>query len=280
MKFTKQKRRNGLTLLELVIVLTILVAVGGIMVAIFPQFLTKAHTSTCAANIPEMIKAVQMYDGMYTEGYPDRMDSLVVGTQHASFLADDHGLGTVTLTQEQADALNEAGIGEVMTMADDPGTGDWWHPTFHPYGNEVLSDTDYATVTAGMTMATLDANYTTNPINAQTMGLDPGKVYVVLGLGAPCRMFGKTANEAPVHFADDMNDNPNKRYMRFAAIFQIGDDVGENGDDDTWGTADDIPPTTLSKARFRTVGALHTGGMEGVAAHTQAYWDDHEDANH
>lgn len=275
-KAIRQKRRQGLTLLELVIVLTILVAVGGIAVAIFPQFLTKAHTSTCSANIPELFKAIQMYDAMYTDGYPDRVDTLCVGGSLAGFLPEGTGLVEYPLDSDEVNALNEAGITDVTTMIEDPGTSEEWHPTFWPYADTALggAGANFVPIADGTTVATLSEE------NAQILGLETGKTYAVFGLNSPCKMFGKTLNEAPVHFSDDMADNPNEYYLRFAAVFQLTDDTGGPGPDGIDGNLDDVDPTVLSKARLRAIAAIHTGGLEGVAAHTQAYWADHEDANH
>ena len=46
--------RSGLTLTELVVVLTILVALGGLIIPMLPNFLAKTHYAKCATTIPEM----------------------------------------------------------------------------------------------------------------------------------------------------------------------------------------------------------------------------------
>ena len=75
--------RGGLTLLELVVVMAILIALAGILVPVFPDLLARASTSTGATNLTEVAKAVQMYQGLY-RSYPDLLDSLVDGTAPCS----------------------------------------------------------------------------------------------------------------------------------------------------------------------------------------------------
>ena len=266
MKATNQKRRRGLTLLELVIVMTILVAVAGVMVAVFPSLLTQGHATSTITNVAELSKAIQMYNGVHFDGYPDRMDPLTVGTALYGNLACDgtvpksgtpHGLGLLTLTQEHIDALAEAGIEEVTVMADS-GTNESYHVTFHPYATEVPT---FATIATGDTLPLLD-DAANGAANAIGLGLDPDATYIAMGLGSPCRMFGKMALEAPVHYPDTKENNPNDGYARFVAIYQI--------------TASD--GTLLSKARFRAVGALCgcDGVIGGIGTHSKVVWEDRE----
>ncbi len=73
-----RRRRAGLTLMELVVVMVILIALAGIILPLFPSMLTRAHTSSTATNIAEASKAVQLYYNMYS-GYPNNLDNLVPG---------------------------------------------------------------------------------------------------------------------------------------------------------------------------------------------------------
>jgi len=248
---------RGLTLMELLIVLTILVAVAGIMVSVFPSFLTKSHTATCAANIPEIAKSIQMFETQYMR-YPNGMDNLAVGGSIFGSLAADHHLTTHALTAETAAALSAAGINSMATLTDS-GSGDW-HPTFFPYGNSKETPPSTASVAEGTDVAMIDMAGG-GAANAAGLGLDvdPDIVYAVFGLGTACELFGKLAMEPPVHFSDSMDDNPNDYYMRFAAVFQLTDGDGD----------------PLPKAKFVGVGALHSGGLEGVGDHTEAWWADH-----
>ncbi len=76
----QRKTRNGrgLTLLELVVVMTILIALGGIVVSLFPGFLKMAHTSTGATTMPELNKIFEMHH-QTQRSYPNSLDNLTDG---------------------------------------------------------------------------------------------------------------------------------------------------------------------------------------------------------
>lgn len=261
MRFHSNSRSRGLTLLELVIVLTIIVAVAGVAVAMFPRLLTRAHVASCSANIPEIFKAIQMYDSVSLDGYPDRVDTMIVSGDLADYLpAGIAGEVDVDdLTEDEAAALIDAGIREVTVMIADPE-----QPTFWPYDEPA----QYAPVDTGTTVAFLQ------PAVAQRLGLtsDGEERFVVFGLGTPCRMFGRTMNEAPAHFSDAADGNPSQQYMRFVAVYQVG------------GRVEVTPPTdpvtydydTFARARLRGVLAIHPSGLEGLAGHAEEYWNEVE----
>jgi prepilin-type N-terminal cleavage/methylation domain-containing protein len=70
--------RRGLTLIELVVVLTILIALAGLLVPMLPSMLTRAHTSSCSTNMGETTKAINLYQALYS-GYPSTWDALTDG---------------------------------------------------------------------------------------------------------------------------------------------------------------------------------------------------------
>jgi len=57
----KCKNRQGLTLLELVVVMVILVALAGILVPMLPSMLGRAHAVNHSANVSEMNKIWGLY---------------------------------------------------------------------------------------------------------------------------------------------------------------------------------------------------------------------------
>jgi hypothetical protein len=125
--------KSGLTLLELVIVLTIIVAIAGVAVAMFPRLLTRAHVASCSANLPELFKAIQTYDAISMNGYPDRVDTMVVNSLATYVPAGVAAELTVEALQpEEAEALVDAGIREVTVMIDNPA-----RPSFWPYDEPV-----------------------------------------------------------------------------------------------------------------------------------------------
>ncbi len=272
----KSRFRLGLTLLELVIVMTIVVALAGVAVAMFPRLLARAHIASCAANIPELTKGIQMYEATSMDGYPDRVDTLVIGSQLANFLplrdGEIRGLSVDTLTEDEVEALHRAGIRNATVMADD---GPDWHPSFWPYAGSVDAGAPVELIGTSTNVAILAPAY------AQQEGIatnGPEDRFVVFGLGSPCRMFGRTINEAPVHFSDTMEGNPNERYMRFVAVYQVAGQVANPAYIDETETPgeEEFIPSTYRRARFRGVLAMHPGRLEGVGAHMEEYWDEVE----
>jgi len=53
-------RRRGLTLIELVVVLAILVALAGLIIGNFPSLIKKASRSTGSASVGDIDRAVQI----------------------------------------------------------------------------------------------------------------------------------------------------------------------------------------------------------------------------
>src|SRR6266446_306962 len=72
-------RRRGLTLIELIVVLMVLVALAGILVPMLPSMLTRAHVAAHVTNVVEIAKAITTYQAL-NSGYPDQWDSLTDGT--------------------------------------------------------------------------------------------------------------------------------------------------------------------------------------------------------
>ncbi len=271
----KSRSRLGLTLLELVIVMTIIVAIAGVAVAMFPRLLARAHIASCSANIPELLKAIQMYEATSMDGYPDMMDNLALqGGGIANILplrgGEIRGLSSHSLTEDEAKALQRAGISNLAQVAL---AGPDHHPSFWPYSDALADGVTPTAVAENLSVAGLDPQY------AQQEGIStngPEDVFVVFGLGSPCRMFGRTLNEAPVHFSNSLEGNPNDKYMRFVAVFQVAGHVRNpewvEGDD----PEDQFIPSPYSRARFRGVLSMHPGRLEGVGAHMEEYWEEVE----
>src|SRR5262245_54827325 len=73
---TRTKRtmaRRGLTLMELVVVMTVLAALVAIVVPMFPNLLRRSHKIGDATNASEVAKQVQLHQAMYLS-YPDEFD--------------------------------------------------------------------------------------------------------------------------------------------------------------------------------------------------------------
>lgn len=242
--------RRGLTLIELVVVMVILAAVAGIVLPLLPNMVTRAHTSTGATNIAEAAKAIQTYEAVNLQ-YPTNFDSLMVGANLASYLPGTADLTVLTLDEDRAEALSNAGITSVRTM-DNSGTLDNWSPTFYPYAD---ADTNGVPDAAPIADTVNLPRLTTTA--AARLGLaDPLTAeYVVLGLGAYTAMQGKTLQEAPVHFSDSPSGSPNLKYARYGVVFQITNAAGN----------------PLERAKLAQIVAFHDDGIEGVNAHLSEY---------
>src|SRR5580692_5139456 len=72
------KSRPGLTLMELVVVLMVLVALAGVLVPMLPSMLTRAHVAAHTTNVTELTKVIMEYQAL-NNGFPDQWDSLTDG---------------------------------------------------------------------------------------------------------------------------------------------------------------------------------------------------------
>jgi prepilin-type N-terminal cleavage/methylation domain-containing protein len=254
------RRRPGLTLIELLAVLVVLVAVAGIVVVSFPSMLTRANVSSCMANVSETARAIMFFETEHGS-YPDGYDSLTDGTNlHPDLLNKGptpgtfNGMTALPLTAAQVAALDEAGVRTVHIHAA-AGSPAPYHLTFNPYANPNANSG--TPITAGMNLGFL------TPAAAQSVGLpmvvtgtDESHAYVLLGLGKRCTLFGRTVMEPPVHFADKTEESPNLGYGRYAAVFSVG-----------------TATNPLSKAKFVRVLTFHPEGPVGSTEHVEEFWN-------
>ena len=127
------RNRPGLTLMELVVVLIVLVALAGILVPMLPSMLTRSHVATHTTNVVEIAKLIMTYQAT-NNAFPDQWDSMVdpAGAQ-ITYLAGGvlnptpgsggpngqaGGLFTAQVpTQAELTALNAAGIRSVHNQS-------------------------------------------------------------------------------------------------------------------------------------------------------------------
>jgi len=228
--------RRGLTLLELVVVLVILIGLAGIVVPMLPSMLGRTETSSGATNHTEISKWVQTYEQIYL-GYPKDWDSLtdIGGTKKITYVRGGGGIVLDSgLTAGEADALNGAGITRLQAMVEAP-TGIAPPPpnnkTFDPY-TDPSYDTNKIKPAAGTKLVILTKE------GQQSLGLSDGTdspaKYVVFGFGNRASIIGKTTQNAPVVFRDDGSKTPDQVYCRYGVVFQVTNADG----------------TTLERARF------------------------------
>ncbi len=204
----KIDKRNGFTLVELIVVLMILVGLAAVLIPAVTDMVARTNASTATANISEVANSVQRYETQYLE-YPNNMDCLMTDLIGTDLNTLSPGLTAttvdVTLTAPTRVPLTTAGISDVGVHAVDDNT--FALPT-----TTALTDTS---VLKGLTTAAQEA-----------MGLEITGVankYVLFGIGNLCELNGKTNIDAPVYFPENGTLNPDLVYGRFIAVFQITD---------------------------------------------------------
>ena len=268
------RRQRGLTLIELVVVLTILVALGGVLVPVIGNALTRSHVATCATNFPEVTKlmiAANSTLGTYGSGWTTGVfvtgaaaggDAAVNTVLNPAGVTDS--LNVDTLTDDQKEALADIGIGAVCDHSDT--SIDEFDVTF----NSGIEDNCVALVDAAGDAVVADVHVLEltqdqwegiNLPDPTTIG-GAGSAYIWLGLDKTWTLLGTLTPEPPVHFGDTEGALPNEVYSRFGGIFLIDDDA----------TADNSNAT----ARFTRVSYNITGddAFETADNHIGIHWQE------
>jgi len=236
----RRARQAGLTLIELLIVLLILVAVAGIVVPLFPNMQKRAHASTNAANITETHKAIQLYAAT-SLSQPNDWDSLI--SPSGETFRDDRftvipDLSVAGLPQRIRAALSQAGIRTSWQMIEgiqgngrpdghtnrqSAGPGD----RINTFGN-YYSGTDYNLTTNGsvVVLGGTANNEITRlrlplPLNVDPLSDSGIEAYVVFGIGNRITALDSTMLEPPVHFPDEGDLDPSQAYGRMVAVYAI-----------------------------------------------------------
>lgn len=260
-RIQNRRRQQGLTLIELVVVLTILVALGGLLVPVIGNALTRSHVATCASNIPEIYKMLVTAEatrGEFGDGWTTGVfsagagDGQPVNNSAANTLGGGGGAGTLavgTLTTGEIAALAELGIVNVFNHGD---------PTAPDYD---------VTFNAGLTTEALGT--TTEVIvltapQAEEIYLQAGgsEKYIWLGIDKPWTFLGEVTQEPPVHFGDADGAFPNQAYSRFGAIFQVADAAG-----------DALPVAEMKRVTYSLDGSAFETGDNHIGIH----WNEVQD---
>jgi type II secretory pathway pseudopilin PulG len=245
--FNNRRARRGLTLMELIVVLVILIGLAGILIPLFPSLIGRTHTSAGATNDSEVTKAIQVHEATYFQ-YPDQFDSLISdgGATLFTKLPNDgtnpvgNELVPTTLTADHVTTLTSAGLANVWDQVNT--TAD---PTFNPYPAAMRP------LAAGGTLAAL------SPAAAARFNLPAGETYFVVGIGRRCTMVGRSLTDPPVHFADDQANTPEKVYGRKCVLFVVTKNAG-----------------TAPRERAKFVGSvsLHPDGVVTADDHLREYY--------
>lgn len=246
---TRYRSRRGLTLLELLAVLLILVALAAAIIPLIFGVVERAHGASSADHLGEIAKWMQVYK-LDFRSFPDGFDSLVDSSSAPYAGLPGFGTGTVPyatvtdITDEQHNALVAAGIDLLFTAPASVGAdgATFYDRTSSTTLSEIATPTGAA---SGTDLLTLTAASITK------LGLDAGETYVLLGVGPEVAMFGKTAMEPPVHFGDDP-ETPAEVYAFYAAIFRV---------------------SGVEKAQLVKVVAIHEESLDGLGDHIGEYYE-------
>lgn len=217
--------RRGLTLIELVVVLTVLVSLGSLLVPIVGNALTRSHVATCAQNIPainRMLSTAIVTTGSYGDGWSTGVFDSAATTVGDAAVNDVDGAvvaggGTSTLVVDQlttaeAGVLADVGITQLFDHGDPA----------------VVTDYD-VTFNNGLTAnASVDGAHVIVLTPAQYGGLSlaaPEGRYIWLGIDKSWTGIGTLCPEPPVHFGDTPGAYPNECYSRFGAVFDVSSEA-------------------------------------------------------
>jgi len=227
-------QRRGLTLLELVVVLTILVALAGILVPMVAGLLSTTSTSAGATNASELENWVQTY--LSKSHRLDLLDNLVNNSNDSlmSFVLTNSGTSPpdivpYALQANDVTSLNSLGVANVYPLIENPGTTSTppWNPTFFPYAASTSAANlaglpTSAPLTTGTYVAQLNST-----IAAQKLSVSSSGTYVVFGLGKYSTISSgaegqpKYLTETPLSFNPSFGCDPNSVYCRFGLVFQV-----------------------------------------------------------
>ncbi|MEC9094211.1 MAG: type II secretion system protein [Planctomycetota bacterium] len=230
--------RRGLTLVEMMMVMLIMVGLAAVLIPLFGNVVGLTHGSSSAANCESIARSFEQHKAMYA-GYPNQLDLLLTDNTDATTLAPFGGtvdaaeLTTTALSERIADALLDAGIVEVVENPAEAALLDEEDQT-----NFGLGDTDGGTER----LIAVDED-TPSPGNVvilgataiSRLGLAPADLtgategaplaYVVLGVGNNNDGIGKSMLDAPVHFLANGGSNE-EIYSRFLVVLRIPAEEG------------------------------------------------------
>ena len=226
---------GGLTLLELLVVITILIAISGIVVATLPGLLNRTSTATDVANVSQIDATVKRHMVLRQGRVGDRFDSLIVGETRSGGVADYVGgsesFTVIDLKDADLEAIQALGITELIPAAESTENA-----TFQSHLGEPVKLTGKSRVCA------------IHPDVAEQLVFDiwnikpeDQKLYLVFGIGSRCSLVGgasdATFGEAPVHFSDDALSNPKTMYSRYLIVIELDRQTNEQSHARYIGTA-------------------------------------------
>lgn len=228
--------RRGLTLIELVVVVAVLVVLGGLIVQNLPNLMKRTHLAKCSDTISALNN---VWNQSYASNlrYPDVYDSLLASGGSAVDVRLTPGLTsqltTAALTTTDIAALRTVGVTRVVDLQSTSAGASV------TYDAAPLNAT--ARVLAGggnVAQLNLSAHEAAGNIlqlkrhlvrqgDGSTFDNRTNVRYLVFGIGPNCSAVGsgKRIQEAPVHFAADDSINPASTYQRYLVVLSLATDA-------------------------------------------------------
>jgi len=226
MSFPRNRRDRGLTLIELIVVMAILVILAGLTLPKLDVFKLKANKAQAAANITAVANYVSAFRVQH-DVYPDVWDSMLDSTSNTTLYPQLHpsltgGVGgsatkmsTSTITADELKSLNRVGI---LTVVDND-------PSVSFPNNSGTSGP--RTLTTGDTVVTVNAADPKGAAIIDTFypdgaGVPSGKKIAVFALGPRSNMIGDVLVAAPFY----ANADQLTQYARFLVAFELSSSGG------------------------------------------------------
>lgn len=210
---------RGLTLIELVVVLAILVALAGLIIGNFPSLLKKASGSTSANTIQDIGRAMSIRyttKGSYATAF-DNLEKAILPAQSLAQISTN-----TPIPAADATALADLGVTSVCSLL--------LYPTAAPDATWSVSTAgNIAAIASGTTPIALvtDATLVSKLAPNQSGYAPPIRIYL-LGVGKVCSLVGgdSTLLEAPTRTGASDLDNSAQFYQRYCVAFLVDGPAG------------------------------------------------------
>ena len=212
--------RAALSLLELLVVLTILIALGGIVVSTLPGMLERTQVATAAANIPEIDSTIRRSSLLNQGQIGNRFDALITGSSGLdgdvpTYVGGYENFQATSLSEGELVALQAIGVSELV-----PATETTDNATFGSHSGlpiPLSADSKVCRISPAIAPQIMLSQW-----NLET---DENTSYVVLGLGQQSTLIGGGESAAfakpPVHFSDERMHGPESMYSRYLLIVEL-----------------------------------------------------------
>lgn len=214
--------RKGLTLIELVVAVAVLVALAGIVSLAAPDLVRRASAATGAASADGLNRAMEIHR-ILNGTYPDGFDSLLEApyTLYRRLPAGSlRQLRPRDLDNADRPILQAAGI-----------TTTWRHDTNVTDGVTFAPLTDIKAFDATAAGFAADDMAELHPTRVNVNALfgagtrkgTPTEVFLVMGVGPRCSLIGPQGGvmAAPVSFGGTAGSHPARFYQRYGVVFRL-----------------------------------------------------------